>query len=176
MTKSTGCPDGMKVDEAGRVFCTGAGSVWVFEPDRKLIWIIETPENCVNVALVGGDLRTLPVDREYFRLHSSREGDRFASPVIQESKELLSPANWRFGCWVLDALRGRRVDEIRLEAGGDACIGTEWVDKPRAHFGRFDHTPEIVLPTDVAGLSCGTDPSCNSVVRASSMSAATIAP
>ncbi|WP_311735330.1 SMP-30/gluconolactonase/LRE family protein [Bradyrhizobium yuanmingense] len=57
--ESTGCPDGMKVDEAGRVFCTGASGVWVFEPDGTLIGIIETPEICANVAFVGADLKTL---------------------------------------------------------------------------------------------------------------------
>ena len=31
--RTNGVPDGMKVDAAGRVFCTGTGGVWVFEPD-----------------------------------------------------------------------------------------------------------------------------------------------
>ena len=30
---TNGVPDGMKVDQAGRVFCTGTGGVWVFAPD-----------------------------------------------------------------------------------------------------------------------------------------------
>lgn len=54
-----GVPDGMKVDQAGRVFCTGIGGVWVFEPDGRRIGIIETPEVCANVAFGGADLRTL---------------------------------------------------------------------------------------------------------------------
>ena len=54
-----GVPDGMKVDQAGRVFCTGTTGVWVFEPDGRLIGIIETPEICANVAFGGPDLRTL---------------------------------------------------------------------------------------------------------------------
>jgi len=57
--ESTGCPDGMKIDEADRVFCTGANGVWVFEPDGSLIGIIETPEICANIAFVGDDLKTL---------------------------------------------------------------------------------------------------------------------
>jgi gluconolactonase len=56
---TNGVPDGMKVDEAGRVFCTGTGGVWVFEPDGTRIGIIETPEVCANVAFGGPDLRTL---------------------------------------------------------------------------------------------------------------------
>jgi gluconolactonase len=57
--KSNGVPDGMKVDQAGRVFCTGTTGTWVFTPDGELIGIIETPEVCANIAFGGDDLRTL---------------------------------------------------------------------------------------------------------------------
>jgi gluconolactonase len=56
---TNGVPDGMKIDEAGRVFCTGTGGVWVFEPDGTRIGIIETPEVCANIGFGGPDLRTL---------------------------------------------------------------------------------------------------------------------
>ena len=56
---TNGVPDGMKVDAAGRVFCTGTGGVWVFSPDGAKIGIIEMPEVCANVAFGGADLRTL---------------------------------------------------------------------------------------------------------------------
>ena len=56
---TNGVPDGMKVDAAGRVFCTGTGGVWVFAPDGSRIGIIETPEVCANIAFGGSDLRTL---------------------------------------------------------------------------------------------------------------------
>ena len=56
---TNGVPDGMKVDQAGRVFCTGTGGVWVFAPDGAKIGIIEMPEVCANVAFGGPDLRTL---------------------------------------------------------------------------------------------------------------------
>ena len=56
---TNGVPDGMKVDEAGRVFCTGTGGVWVFEADGTRIGIIETPEVCANISFGGSDLRTL---------------------------------------------------------------------------------------------------------------------
>jgi gluconolactonase len=56
---TNGVPDGMKVDAAGRVFCTGTGGVWVFAPGGRLIGIIEMPEVCANVAFGGDDLRTL---------------------------------------------------------------------------------------------------------------------
>jgi gluconolactonase len=54
-----GVPDGMKLDAAGRVFCTGTGGVWVFGPDGVRIGIIETAEICANFAFGGPDLRTL---------------------------------------------------------------------------------------------------------------------
>ena len=56
---TNGVPDGMKVDAAGSVFCSGTGGVWVFEPDGTRIGIIETPEVCANIAFGGPDLRTL---------------------------------------------------------------------------------------------------------------------
>ncbi len=56
---TNGVPDGMKLDAAGRVFCTGSGGVWVFAPDGSRIGIIEMPEVCANIAFGGDDLRTL---------------------------------------------------------------------------------------------------------------------
>lgn len=54
-----GVPDGMKVDAAGRVFCTGPSGVWVFDPDGMRIGIIETPEVTANLAFGGPDLCTM---------------------------------------------------------------------------------------------------------------------
>ena len=54
-----GIPDGMKVDSLGRVFCTGPGGVWVFSPEGKRIGTIKFPEQAVNFAFGGTDLRTL---------------------------------------------------------------------------------------------------------------------
>jgi gluconolactonase len=54
-----GIPDGLKVDSQGRVFCSGPGGVWVFTPDGKKIGVIEFPEQAVNFAFGGDDLRTL---------------------------------------------------------------------------------------------------------------------
>lgn len=56
---TNGVPDGMKLDAEGRVFCTGTGGTWVFDPDGSLIGIIETPEVCANIAFGGPDLQTL---------------------------------------------------------------------------------------------------------------------
>jgi gluconolactonase len=54
-----GVPDGLKVDSLGRVYCTGPGGIWVFAPDGKRVGIIEFPEQSVNFAFGGPDLRTL---------------------------------------------------------------------------------------------------------------------
>ncbi len=54
-----GIPDGMKVDQLGRVFCTGPGGIWVMESDGTHIGIIRLPEMAVNFAFGGDDLRTL---------------------------------------------------------------------------------------------------------------------
>src|SRR5262249_48864616 len=57
--RQDGVPDGMKVDAAGRVFCTGPGGVWVYLPDGTLIGVIEPPEVTANLAFGGPDLKTL---------------------------------------------------------------------------------------------------------------------
>ncbi|MGZ8229671.1 MAG: SMP-30/gluconolactonase/LRE family protein [Burkholderiales bacterium] len=54
-----GIPDGLKVDSLGRVYCTGPGGIWVFTPEGKRMGIIEFPEQSVNFAFGGPDLRTL---------------------------------------------------------------------------------------------------------------------
>ena len=54
-----GVPDGMKVDTAGRIWCTGSGGVWIVEPDGTLAGILPTPEVTRNICFGGADLRTL---------------------------------------------------------------------------------------------------------------------
>ncbi len=54
-----GIPDGMKVDQKGRVFCTGPGGIWVMEPDGRHIGTIRMPEQSVNFTFGGEDLCTL---------------------------------------------------------------------------------------------------------------------
>ncbi|MGD9890171.1 MAG: SMP-30/gluconolactonase/LRE family protein [Dehalococcoidia bacterium] len=54
-----GVPDGMAVDADGRVYCTGPGGTWVFDPDGARIGIIRTPEVPANLTFGGPDLRTL---------------------------------------------------------------------------------------------------------------------
>jgi gluconolactonase len=54
-----GIPDGLKVDSVGRVYCTGPGGIWVIAPAGKRLGIIGWPEQAVNFAFGGPDLRTL---------------------------------------------------------------------------------------------------------------------
>jgi len=54
-----GSPDGMKVNESGHLFVTGATGVWVFEPDGTLLGVIAPPERPANCAWGGTDRKTL---------------------------------------------------------------------------------------------------------------------
>ena len=54
-----GIPDGLKVDSLGRVYCTGPGGIWVFSPEGDSLGTIRFPEQAVNFAFGGADLRTL---------------------------------------------------------------------------------------------------------------------
>lgn len=54
-----GIPDGVKVDAAGRVYCTGPGGIWVFTPEGRRVGVIRWPEQAVNFAFGGPDMKTL---------------------------------------------------------------------------------------------------------------------
>jgi gluconolactonase len=52
-------PDGMKIDLYGNVFCTGAGGVWVFDPEGNHLGTILTPEKPSNCAWGDDDWKSL---------------------------------------------------------------------------------------------------------------------
>ena len=54
-----GVPDGMKLDEAGRLWTTGAGGVWVVEPNGTVLGQFETNEHAANLAFGGPAFSTL---------------------------------------------------------------------------------------------------------------------
>jgi len=54
-----GAPDGMKVDAEGRIFCAGAGGVWVLDAAGKHLGTILTPEKPSNCAWGDDDRRSL---------------------------------------------------------------------------------------------------------------------
>jgi gluconolactonase len=54
-----GSPDGMKVDEAGHLYVTGATGIWVLEPDGTWLGVIATPERPANCAWGDEDRQSL---------------------------------------------------------------------------------------------------------------------
>jgi len=54
-----GGADGMKIDEAGRLWTTGAGGVWVIAPDGTRLGVLQLPEIPANLAFGGPDFTTL---------------------------------------------------------------------------------------------------------------------
>jgi len=55
-----GAPDGMKVDQAGNVFCGGAGGIWIMDPSgQKLGRIVHGAPATTNMAFGGDDWQTL---------------------------------------------------------------------------------------------------------------------
>lgn len=54
-----GSPDGMKVDEEGHLFVTGATGIWVFEPDGTHLGVVVTPERPANCAWGDADRKSL---------------------------------------------------------------------------------------------------------------------
>lgn len=59
--EGVGFPDGMKVDSAGNVYCTGPGGIHVFAPDARCLGVIRTPEKAANFAWGDEDLCSLYV-------------------------------------------------------------------------------------------------------------------
>jgi gluconolactonase len=54
-----GAPDGMKLDSAGNVYCCGPGGIHVFDPEARLLEVLEMPEYTANFAWGDDDYRSL---------------------------------------------------------------------------------------------------------------------
>jgi gluconolactonase len=54
-----GVTDGMKADEAGRLWITGPGGIWVVDPDGSLLGEFILPELPANLTFGGEDFSTL---------------------------------------------------------------------------------------------------------------------
>ena len=54
-----GVADGMKIDSAGNLFCSGPGGIWVFSSEADLLGIIYTPEVTANFTWGDDDLCSL---------------------------------------------------------------------------------------------------------------------
>ncbi|MSO21341.1 MAG: SMP-30/gluconolactonase/LRE family protein [Acidobacteria bacterium] len=57
--KAPGNPDGMKVDQQGNIYCTGAGGLWIISPDGKHLGTLTFPWQPSNMAFGGDDGKTL---------------------------------------------------------------------------------------------------------------------
>ncbi|WNZ49181.1 SMP-30/gluconolactonase/LRE family protein [Leptolyngbya boryana CZ1] len=57
----TGRPDGMKIDQAGRLYATGPGGIWIFEPNGTHLGTIQFPEQPANCAWGDADWQSLYV-------------------------------------------------------------------------------------------------------------------
>ena len=57
--EAPGAPDGMKLDSAGHLYCTGPGGIHVFDHSGRCLGVIITPERPTNMAWGDDDLRTL---------------------------------------------------------------------------------------------------------------------
>ena len=54
-----GAPDGMKIDEAGHIVCTGPGGLHFFAPEGACLGVLRTPARVANFTWGDEDLRTL---------------------------------------------------------------------------------------------------------------------
>ena len=50
-----GLPDGLAIDREGRIFATGPGGVWIFDPDGTLLGRLDTGQATSNCAFGGPD-------------------------------------------------------------------------------------------------------------------------
>ena len=78
--KQRGSPDGMKVDTCGRLYCTGARGVWVFDVDGVHMGTICTPEKPSNCAWGDEDRQTLYITAptSVYRVRVNTPGTRAA--------------------------------------------------------------------------------------------------
>ncbi|PSQ68025.1 MAG: gluconolactonase [Bacteroidetes bacterium QH_2_67_10] len=73
-----GGPDGMTVDQQGRVYSTGPGGLWIFAPGGERLDRIDVPAQSTNVTFGGAQHRTLFVTtpRAVYRVRVNATGAR----------------------------------------------------------------------------------------------------
>ena len=90
-----GVPDGMKVDTEGRVFCTGSGGIWVFDPAGNRLGVIRGPE------VPGGT----DIELVHTQLASDESAQRLRATYQQEQTCIVSSAT------------GHGLDDLRRAFG-----------------------------------------------------------
>lgn len=85
-----GVPDGMKVDSAGNLYCTGPGGIHVFDAEATCLGVIRVPENPANFAWGEGDLRSLYIcaTASLYRCRTRLPGLASATPSTSTSSAL----------------------------------------------------------------------------------------
>lgn len=85
--KSGGYVDGLKCDEAGNVWVTGPGGVWVFDPKGERLGVIEVPEVTANLHWGGHDWRSLFVTARtsLYHIHTRVTGHEEPFMRVEES-------------------------------------------------------------------------------------------
>ena len=73
-----GVADGMKMDTAGRLFCTGPGGVHVFDQTARLLGRILVPQQAGNFTWGDPDLRSLYItaSQTLYRIRLKEAGQR----------------------------------------------------------------------------------------------------
>jgi gluconolactonase len=83
--QSSGSTDGMKVDRAGRIYCSGPGGVWIVSPQGTHLGTIVTPDHIANMAFGDADSKTLYMvgGRSLWQIRVNTAGIR---PVTKEKR------------------------------------------------------------------------------------------
>jgi gluconolactonase len=73
-----GGPDGMCVDQSGRLYIAGPGGIWIVWPDGKKLDQIDTPEQPTNCAFGGRDSNTLYITarQSFAKIRLQARGER----------------------------------------------------------------------------------------------------
>lgn len=81
--REPGNPDGLKVDEAGNLYCTGPGGIWIFTPEGRHLGTLHFPEIPANCHWGGEDARTL-----YLTARTSVYRVRLRVPGIRPARRI----------------------------------------------------------------------------------------
>lgn len=71
-----GVPDGLKLDRAGNLYCTGPGGIWICSSEGEVLGWIRFPEVAANLAWGDSDARSLYVTAStgLYRIRCRTEG------------------------------------------------------------------------------------------------------
>jgi gluconolactonase len=77
--KGTARPDGLKVDEQGRIYCTGPDGIHILTPGGEQLGFLRTPEQCRNFCFGGPDRSELylATSTTIFRLKTNTRGVKY---------------------------------------------------------------------------------------------------